>query len=79
MLPLLPCAPPGVNAKAGSHRRVFVRHFTGNADGTSTVTTQTGATLVVQGTGVAAGSAAFVRDGAMGGEAPDLPTYTETV
>jgi len=50
-----------------------------NGDGTSTVTTQSGSTLVVQGEGVAAGNAAFVRGREMAGKAPDLPTYTESV
>lgn len=50
-----------------------------NGDGTSTVTTQTGATVIVDGESVAAGNPAFVRDGEITGPAPDMPTYEETV
>jgi len=50
-----------------------------NGDRTSTASTETGATLVVQGESVAAGNKAFVRDREIVGQAPDLPTYTESV
>ena len=50
-----------------------------NGDGTSTVSTQSGSTLVVQGDSVAAGNKAFVREKEIVGDAPSLPTYTESV
>lgn len=54
---------------------VIVTVATVNADGTSVVTTVGGGTMRVIGTSVAAGSKAFVRDGAVIGEAPNLPYY----
>lgn len=50
-----------------------------NGDGTSTVETPSGSTLVVDGESVAAGNKAFVRDGRIQGPAPDLPVYEEAV
>lgn len=50
-----------------------------NADGTSTVQTPDGAILRVRGQGVAVGAKAFVRGGAIDGEAPDLTSYTVEV
>lgn len=50
-----------------------------NGDGTSTATTTSGATLVVQGESVAIGQKAFVQDGRVAGAAPDLPVFEETV
>ncbi len=60
-------------------RTLAVTVESNNGDGTSTVSTETGSTLVVQGEGVAAGNKAFIRDREITGEAPDLPTYTEAV
>lgn len=45
------------------------------ADGISTVTTAGGGTMRVIGGTVAVGNKAFVRDGAIIGEAPNLPYY----
>ena len=50
-----------------------------NGDGTSTVSTQSGSTLIVQGDSVSAGNNAFVREREIVGEAPSLPSYTESV
>lgn len=44
-------------------------------DGTSTVQLPDGAFMRVRGQGVEPGSKAFIRDGALEGEAPNLPTY----
>lgn len=46
-----------------------------NSDGTSTVTTAGGGALRVLGKGVAAGKKAYVRDGMIIEEAPDLQHY----
>lgn len=54
---------------------VIVTVTTVNADGTSVVTTVGGGTMRVIGTSVVAGNKAFIRDGAVIGEAPDLPYY----
>lgn len=54
---------------------VIVTVTTVNADGTSLVTTAGGGTMRVLGTDIAAGEKAYVRDGAIIGEAPDLPYY----
>jgi len=54
---------------------VIVTVTTVNSDGTSLVTTAAGGSMRVLGTSVAVGSKAFVRDGAIIGEAPDLPYY----
>lgn len=43
--------------------------------GTSRVRLRTGADLVVAGTSVAAGNNAFLADGQVVGQAPDLPQY----
>lgn len=60
-------------------RTIVVTVTAHNGDGTSTVQTQTGSTLVVQGEAVAVGENAFVRAKQITGPAPDLPTYTEGV
>ena len=60
-------------------RTIVVTVDANNGDGTSTVSTQSGSTLVVTGEGVAAGSKAFVRDREITGKAPDLPVFTESV
>ncbi len=60
-------------------RTIIVTVDANNGDGTSTVTTQTGSTLVVEGEGVAAGDKAFVKERAITGPAPDLPSFTESV
>lgn len=60
-------------------RTIIVDVNANNGDGTSTVTTQTGSTLVVQGEEVSAGNKAFVKEKAITGPAPDLPSYTESV
>lgn len=46
-----------------------------NTDGTSTVTTASGGAMRVLGTTVAAASKAYVKDGAIVSEAPNLPHY----
>lgn len=46
-----------------------------NNDGTSTVTTPGGGAMRVLGTAVAAGKKAYVKDGAIIGEAPNLQHY----
>jgi hypothetical protein len=46
-----------------------------NSDGTSTVTTSGGGAMRVLGTGVASGKKAYVKDGAVVSEAPNLPHY----
>ncbi len=50
-----------------------------NGNGTSTVRTVTGGSMVVSGDTVTAGSKAFVRDGRIEDAAPDLPHYDVTV
>ncbi len=60
-------------------RTIIVDVDANNGDGTSTVTTQTGSKLVVQGEDVAAGNQAFVKERAITGPAPALPSYTESV
>ena len=47
-----------------------------NADGTSTVTLPSGGSLRVRGQSVAVGSKAFIRNGEVIGEAPNLAAYT---
>jgi len=54
---------------------VIVTVTTVNTDGTSLVATVAGGSMRVLGTSVSAGSKAFVRDGSIIGEAPDLPYY----
>ncbi len=46
-----------------------------NTDGTSTVSTYAGGSMRVLGTGVSVGQKAYVRDGAIIEEAPDLTHY----
>lgn len=50
-----------------------------NVDGTSTVTTVAGGGMRVRGTDVAVGNKAYVQDGRILGEAPDLPHYEVSV
>lgn len=50
-----------------------------NADGTSTIETPNGASVRVQGQGVAVNSNAYYRDGRIEGEAPSLPIVEVTV
>ncbi len=45
-----------------------------NADLTSTITLLSGAVISARGIGVAVGLKAYVRDGIIEGEAPNLPT-----
>jgi len=47
-----------------------------NADGTSTVTLPSGGSVRVRGQSVAVGSKAFIRNGEVIGEAPNLSAYT---
>lgn len=47
-----------------------------NADGTSTVTLRSGATLQVRGDSVAAGQKAIIQGGEIKGKAPDLPVVS---
>ena len=58
---------------------VVVEIIAHNLDGTSTVTTPEGGVMRVLGQGVAVGLRAFVRSGAVEGEAPTLPVYTAEV
>ena len=46
-----------------------------NADGTSSVATSSGGALRVRGTSVAAGKKAYVRNGEITGEAPNLQHF----
>lgn len=50
-----------------------------NPDGTSTVMTAAGGSMRVFGDGVTAGNKAFVKDGRIEDEAPDLPHFDVTV
>ncbi len=50
-----------------------------NTDGTSTVTTVGGGGMRVAGTSVAVDSKAYVKDGRIQGEAPNLPHYEISV
>ena len=50
-----------------------------NADGTSTVNLPSGATIRARGQGVAVNDNAFVRDGEIAGQAPNLPVTNVTV
>lgn len=50
-----------------------------NPDGTSDVTTLAGGTIRVRGQTVAPGLKAFVRNGLIEGQAPDLPSFNLTV
>lgn len=54
---------------------VIVTVDTVNSDGTSTVTTAAGGAMRVIGTGVAATKKAYVKAGAIVGEAPDTEYY----
>lgn len=58
---------------------IIVTVGTLNIDGTSTVTTSAGGVMRVMGTGVAVGKKAFVRDGEIIGDAPNLTHYDVTV
>lgn len=62
-----------------SERTSIVDITAHNGDGTSTATTLSGSTIVVQGDTVAVGAKAFVREGRVLGEAPSLPSFQETV
>ena len=50
-----------------------------NSDGTSTLSTPEGGTLIAQGNVVIVGGKAYVQAGRVLGAAPDLPTYEFTV
>jgi len=50
-----------------------------NGDGTSSLVTPEGGTLIVQGATVGVGANVYVQDGRITGPAPDLPSYTLTV
>ena len=56
-------------------RMVVVTVVTVNNDGTSTVTTSSGGAMRVLGTGVEATKKAYVKDGAIVSEAPNLQHY----
>ena len=49
------------------------------ANGTSTVTLRTGESITVQGVSVPVGSKAVIQNGAIIGQAPDLPAVSVTV
>ena len=55
--------------------RTVVTVVTVNTDGTSTVTTSSGGAMRVLGTTVEATKKAYVKDGAIIGEAPNLQHY----
>lgn len=56
--------------------RSVVEVLTINGDGTSTVRTLSGATIVVQGGSVSVGNNAYVQDGVITGSAPNI-NFTE--
>lgn len=59
----------------GGHKTVAEVLSVDTVSGTSRVQLRTGAELVVAGTSVAAGNNAFLADGQVVGQAPNLPQY----
>ena len=59
----------------GGHKTVAEVLYVDTIAGTSRVQLRTGAELVVAGTSVSAGNNAFLADGQVIGQAPNLPQY----